>query len=799
MPPQTDSSPRRRGPYSARRDPRTCRRRRSSLPSLHPHTPTLPYLHAPPQPHVRQPSAGLARRLAPPARPCSARARPAVPTARRGHRRPPPRRSPLPIPSTTSSPSLLDSRAGDAKTSPPTPPSSPSIPSPPSYRRSLRDLARLARLFRSEWPALGRAGALSLVAATLGLAAPLLTAALFDRVYPAGNASLLALLVLALLAAKASEGAVRALYHFAAFTARVRMRDLARLALFNHVLHLPARTLERRRSGEIANRFGDVREVLDSGADAVLAALSQGAFLLAVPPILVLLDARLAAVALVAVPLTAGITAALGHTANRHWTRTYAAYDEWSAFRTEALREARTFKSMACEGALYRRARRYVADAHAGTVRATGLWYLCTGTNAVVRAANLAALTYLGWRSVLAGDITLGAYVAFQLYAGLLLAPLATLIDAGAKLQRAAVSLARVFDLADEPPESDPSTTLNDESSRTETLPPLSPSVRGSTAQGLVPEPGGGPKGTYRPQAGEGVPPARYTGRIRARGLSFRYGPDAPGLTLDRLDLEGGEVVALVGPSGCGKSTLLRLLARIERPDAGELSAEVESSPGSHALSRSSWRPLTDDPRWRARIATCWQRPGLLSSPVRDNLLLTAEPVASRPIADDELRAVLDACALTPRLAELARQSAARGGSESVCSGHRCGDGLDVPLSEGAATLSAGERQRLALARTLLRVRVAHTPIRLVLLDEVASSLDAATAGAVLSAVLGELRRPTATGAPPPAVVLVSHRPEHTALADRTVRLAARPAPAGTGSSTSSGDGLPGPAPTIVA
>ena len=121
-------------------------------------------------------------------------------------------------------------------------------------------------------------------------------------------------------------------------------------------------------------------------------------------------------------------------------------------------------------------------------------------------------------------------------------------------------------------------------------------------------------------------------------------------------------------------------------------------------------------------------------------------------------------------------------------------DGLDAPLSEGAATLSAGERQRLALARTLLRVRVAHTPIRLVLLDEVAANLDADTARVVLAGVLDELSRPTATGAPPPAVVLVSHRPEHAALADRTVRLAARPAPAGAGSFTSSGEGLPAPA-----
>ena len=293
----------------------------------------------------------------------------------------------------------------------------------PSLRQSCTDLGRLARLFRSEWPAIGRAGTLSIVSGGLGLLAPFLAAVLFDRVYPAGNVSLLGLVVLGIVAATTGEGILRHLFRFTAFAARTRMRDVARLALFNHVLHLPSRVLESRRSGEIANRFGDVQEVLDTGADAALTAMSQSLYLLAVPPILFLIEPRLALVALVAVPLTAIITATLGTMANRRWAATYDAYDQWAAFRIEAIREARTFKSMGCEAALYRRAQRYVADAHAGTVQATGIWYVCNGANAVVRALHLAVLTYIGWRLVLAGSLTLGGYVAFQAYAALLLLP----------------------------------------------------------------------------------------------------------------------------------------------------------------------------------------------------------------------------------------------------------------------------------------------------------------------------------------------------------------------------------------
>ena len=606
----------------------------------------------------------------------------------------------------------------------------------PGLRRSLTDLGRLARLFQSEWPAIGRAGTLSIVSGVLGLLAPILTAALFDRVYPTGNVSLLGLVVLGIVAANVGEGVIRHLFRFTAFAARTRMRDVGRLALFNHVLHLPSRVLESRRSGEIANRFGDVQQVLDTGADAALTAMSQSLYLLAVPPILFLIEPRLALVALVAVPITATITATMGTLANRRWAETYDAYDQWAAFRVEAVREARTFKSMGCEAALYRRAQKHVARAHEGTVAATGIWYVCNGTNAVVRALHLAALTYVGWRLVLAGDLTLGGYVAFQAYAALLLSPLAAIIDAGGKLQKAAVSLGRVFDLADEPPEADPAATIArvERTDKTDTGPAHDQEVS-------------------------------YTGRIRMRDVRFRYAADAPGLDLDHLDLAPGLAVALVGPSGCGKTTVLRLLGQVERPDAGAIEAEASGAKGP------SWVRIQYAPDWRDRVAVCWQEPGLLSSSVRDNLLVAAEDVAGRDIHDDELSAVLDACALGDRMAELARQSATD-------------DPLDVALTEGGASLSAGERQRLAIARLLLRVRVAAAPIRLVLLDEAAANLDAETAHGVLSCILDELRSPPH----PPAVVLVSHQPEHAALTDRTVRLAARP--------RRSGDGQVGSVPT---
>ena len=592
--------------------------------------------------------------------------------------------------------------------------------------QALSDLRRLGTLLATERAPLARAGALSLVVAALGLSVPWFARTLFDSVYPSGNVSLLGLVVLGMLCAQAGEGAVRALGRFQAFAARTRMRDVMRLGLFNHVMHLPARVLERRRSGEIANRFTDARDVLDDGADALLTVTHQSVYLVCVPPLLFLLDARLALVAVISVPVTAIVTAALGSVANRHWATTYDAYDQWSAFRTEAVREARTMKAMGLERALYRRARAFVARAHAGAVRATALWYLCTGTNAVVRALNLAALAYLGWRAVIAGAMTLGDFVAFTAYAGLLLGPIAALVEAGGTVQRAGVSLRRVWDLVDEPTESDPDAAFTDGDQAT-TATPTSP---------------------------------RMTGRLRGAALTFRYDAETPCLDLDQLHLAPGESVALVGPSGCGKSTLLRLLARIETPDGGELSAEVTGHAGSLV-----WRPAKGVPlsAWRAQTAVCWQEPGLLSTSIADNLTLATEDVARRAPTEAEMTAALTDCELGPHLREMA-------GTSPLSAA------FAAPLGEGAASLSAGERQRLALARTLLRVRLARPPIRLVLLDEAAANLDPATAHVVLARVLSEM---TSAGA---VVVHVTHRPEHAALAHRTLTLGSR-------ASALSGDG----------
>ncbi len=217
-----------------------------------------------------------------------------------------------------------------------------------------------------------------------------------------------------------------------------------------------------------------------------------------------------------------------------------------------------------------------------------------------------------------------------------------------------------------------------------------------------------------RPEVEEPASPVRPPDSSRGvtlavRGLRFTY-PGESGPALDGIDLRlapGGRV-AIVGPSGAGKSTLASLLLRLWEYSVGEIAIAGQEL---HTLGTEATRGL---------FAALPQRPALFNTTLRENLLL-ADPKAS----DDELLRVLHRMQLTGFLDSLPA-------------------GLDTRIGEGGLALSAGERQRLVLARTLLQA----API--LLLDEPTAHLDTLTEQGVLAGLLAVT--------PPRSLLLITHR-----------------------------------------
>ncbi|MEF9884128.1 thiol reductant ABC exporter subunit CydD [Streptomyces sp. P9-A4] len=229
-------------------------------------------------------------------------------------------------------------------------------------------------------------------------------------------------------------------------------------------------------------------------------------------------------------------------------------------------------------------------------------------------------------------------------------------------------------------------------------------------------------------ESGTGAVPASV--RLDLDGVVVRHaGRAEPSLDATTLTVEPGETVALVGPSGAGKSTLLDVVLGFAVPEEG----------GSVRVGGQDLATL-DLEAWRSRIAWVPQRPYLFAGTIAENVRL------ARPDASDEA----------------VRQALRDAGADGFVAG--LPQGLDTPLGEDGVGLSAGQRQRLALARAFLADRP------LLLLDEPTAALDGETEAGVVDAV-----RRLAAGR---TVLLVVHRPALLAVADRVVRVD----PAGAGS-----------------
>ncbi len=232
---------------------------------------------------------------------------------------------------------------------------------------------------------------------------------------------------------------------------------------------------------------------------------------------------------------------------------------------------------------------------------------------------------------------------------------------------------------------------------------------------------------TPQPQGGTGSVPAGPV-RLELDRVTVRHpGRTEPSLADASLVVEPGETVALTGPSGVGKSTLLHALLGFVTPQDG----------GRVLVSGADLATLSLT-QWRERIAWVPQRPHLFAGTIAQNVRL------ARPDADDA--AVLDAL----------RDAGAHDFVAALP------NGMDTALGEDGAGLSAGQRQRLALARAFL----ADRPV--LLLDEPTAALDGETEAGIVDAV-----RRLAVGR---TVLLVVHRPALLAVADRVVEL--RPADA---------------------
>ena len=451
-----------------------------------------------------------------------------------------------------------------------------------------------------------------------------------------------------------------------------------RAMVFDRVLSLTLAWFHERRSGELVGRLAsDVTIVQGVVSTELSMALRNGVQMFGALVLLFVIDVKLTLLMLTIVPVTVVTTIVFGRKIRR---MTRAVQDELAQVSgqvQESIGAIATVQSFVREG---HEARRY----------RTGVEYAFTKTLELVRARSwfnssamtagylgIALVIWMGGRALIHHELTAGDLTSFFLYTFIVAGALADLAGLWGSLQRAAGATDRLFAVID--------TTAD---------------IRD-------------------PEVAKALPPGR--GAVRFEGVSFAYAarPGQPVLVNVDLEIQPGEVVALVGPSGAGKSTMLALLYRFYDVDAGRVTLE-----GVDVRDLK----LAD---LRRALAMVQQEPVLFSGSIRDNIAYGREGASAVEI-----------------------EAAARDAfAHDFITGFP--EGYETKIGERGTKLSGGQKQRIALARAI----VANP--RVLVLDEATSNLDAESEAAVQTALARLMKGRT--------TLIVAHRLSTVRDADRIV------------------------------
>jgi ATP-binding cassette subfamily B protein len=325
-----------------------------------------------------------------------------------------------------------------------------------------------------------------------------------------------------------SAGAVRHLY---AIRNRARSDARVRDAIFAHALRLDASYHDRVGPGELMSRASSDSEHVARMMDSIGHTIGYVLTVCAVAIVLLVLDWRLALIVLIPLPL---ISFAAWAYSRRYHARTERLQERWGEAATlveETVSGIRVVKGLGAGGPLaaeFRTRSRSIVDRALDIARLDAVFM---PTLEFLPLLGLLAVLWIGGRSVISGDLSLGSFVAFNAYVAMLVWPLRVLGQRVTTLQKAVGASARISEVLDAEPQ------LRDPRH---------------------------PERLERPVRGD----------VRLSGVQFGHQGGRP--VLDGLDLHvaPGESVALVGATGSGKSTVAGLLARLYDPDAGTVSLD---------------------------------------------------------------------------------------------------------------------------------------------------------------------------------------------------------------------------------
>ena len=458
-----------------------------------------------------------------------------------------------------------------------------------------------------------------------------------------------------------------------------------RRAVYARLQRLPVGYFDQRASGDLLTRvIEDVNVVervlidgLEQGVVAILSVVGVAAFLFH-------MNVKLAFVAMSPIPVLAGGAIWYTLTAHRRYRRQREASSAMNALLMDNLQGVRQIKAFSRQGHEDERFAQRAGDMRSAQLGIMRMWAVYGPTMGYAGAAGFALVLWVGGSLAIAGKMTSGELFGFLLFLHMFYAPIGQLHGLNQMIQSARAAGERVFDILDAP----------EERAAHSGGAALREPVRGEVIFENV---------GFSYATEERRPPARHEKKVGVQASACQgntlkrelppAGPEAGAPSgsarrvLHNISLRArpGEMIALVGPTGAGKSTLVNLLPAFYEATAGRIKIDGQDISGIALESL------------RENVSVVSQEAFLFNGTVRENILYGR----------------LDATE-----AELIAAARAANCHDFIS---KLPEGYDARVGERGVKLSVGEKQRVSIARALLK----DAPI--LILDEATASVDTAT------------------------------------------------------------------------
>ena len=523
--------------------------------------------------------------------------------------------------------------------------------------------------------------ACAVVSTLAGLAFPKLTQLFIDEVISARRGNLLGLftgLVLASFFLRDLFNVLR-LQLNNRFEQRV-IFDLRR-DLYDKLQRLSVKYYDQRASGDLMTRVIDdvnaVERVLIDGIEQGTVALLT---IMGVGYMMFRFNAHLAVLAIVPLPLLAAGGLIYTTTAHKRYRLVRQATSALNALLLDNLQGIRQIKGFGREVHELARFEGKAGALRTATLKVMSAWSIYSPAMAFSGALGYVIVLWFGGRAVIAAQLTLGQFVGFLVYLGMFYDPIRSLHGLNQMFQAGRAAGERLFDTLDATVEVGEKTGASELGRDTEPAPrlnPLPPGERRPEFVSLSRSKGEG--------QGEGSVHGRVRGEVEFRDVGFEYRAKLTVLNGINIHARPGETVALVGPTGAGKSTIVNLLPRF-----------YDITQGQILIDGQDIREVTLE-SLRQQIGIVSQEAFLFNGTIRENILYGR----------------LDASE-----AEMIEAAKAANCHEFIM---RLPEKYDSRVGERGVKLSVGEKQRVSIARALLK----DPPI--LILDEATASVDTAT------------------------------------------------------------------------